>query len=47
MSQEVRVAATPVPRKTQRTMSRRFYRIAGLTLLALCAVLIVLLLVRP
>gem|GEM_PF-1745104 len=47
MSQEVRVAATPVPRRNQRTMSRRFYRIAGLTLLALCAVLIVLLLVWP
>jgi len=44
---EVRVPAMPGPKKTQSTMSRRFYRIAGLVLLALFAILIVLLLLRP
>lgn len=47
MSQEVRVTAAPPPRKERPPMSRTFYRIPGLTLLALFAVLIVLLFIRP
>ncbi len=48
MSQEVRVPATPAPptRRTRGGMSRQFYRIAGLILLVLFAVLIVLLLTK-
>ena len=47
MNQEVRVPVTQAPRKPQNTMSRRFYRISGLVLLGLFAILIVLLLLRP
>jgi DNA-directed RNA polymerase subunit RPC12/RpoP len=47
MNQEVRVPAMPAQKKNQSTMSRRFYRISGLVLLALFAILIVLLLLRP
>lgn len=48
MSQDVRVPATPTaPRRAAAGMSRRFYRIAGLVLVVLFAVLIVLLLLRP
>jgi Double zinc ribbon len=49
MSQEVRVPVMPAPKKPrpQTLMSRRFYRISGLVLLALFAVLIVLLLIKP
>ena len=46
MSQEVRVTAAPTPKREQTLMSRTFYRISGLVLLVLFAVLIVLLLVR-
>jgi len=46
MSQEVRVTAAPTPKRGQTFMSQRFYRISGLVLLVLFAVLIVLLLVR-
>jgi hypothetical protein len=47
MSQEVRVPVIQVPRKASRRMSLRFYRISGLVLLALLAVLVVLLLLKP
>ncbi len=48
MSQEVRLPATPAaPPKRETTMSRRFYRVAGLVLLVLVAILVVLLLVKP
>ena len=46
MSQEVRVTAAPTPKREQTLMSRAFYRISGLVLLVLFAVLIVLLIVR-
>ena len=48
MGQNLRVSVAPSRQKREATpMSRRFYRIAGLVLLALFAVLIVLLLLRP
>jgi hypothetical protein len=47
MSQDVRVLTAPTARKrASRGMSLRFYRVAGLVLLTLFAVLIVLLLLR-
>jgi len=47
MSHEVRLSAAPTPRREQVPMSRRFYRIAGLVLVVLFAILLVLLLVKP
>ncbi len=48
MSREVRVPVMPAPpKRASRGMSRQFYRIAGLVLLVLFAVLIVLLLIKP
>jgi DNA-directed RNA polymerase subunit RPC12/RpoP len=49
MSQDVRVPVMPTVKKSQpqNLMSRRFYRVAGLVLLVLFAVLIVLLLIKP
>jgi len=48
MTQEVRVPVTPVAKKPrpQNLLSRRFYRISGVVLLVLFAVLIVLLLIQ-
>ena len=47
MKQDIRVLATPAPAKRlTRGMSQRFYRVAGIVLLTLFAILIVLLLIR-
>ncbi|HVP18164.1 MAG TPA: hypothetical protein VMU36_04150 [Spirochaetia bacterium] len=47
MNHDVRVLFTPnAPKRSTGGMSRRFYRIAGLVLLSLFAILIVLLLIR-
>ena len=52
MQDDVRVPASPAastakPRKAPSGMSRLFYRVAGLVLIVLLAVLVVLLLLRP
>jgi DNA-binding helix-hairpin-helix protein with protein kinase domain len=47
MSKEVRVATPLTPRKEPIPLSRRFYRISGIVLLVLFAILIVLLLLKP